>query len=101
MNETIDLRASLKADMAMDIHTTVVNAVLPDRFAAKEAKRLSMLNGKVSDPVRSAVATALSEHGRAGEQREEVERLRREGGAPLVCLPFLFEPDLAGRVEEL
>jgi len=94
VNETIDLRASLAADMGMDIHTTVVNGVLPDRFAAKEAKKLAALNGKISAPVRRAVATALSEHGRATEQRAEIERLRREGGAPVLTLPFLFEPDL-------
>jgi anion-transporting ArsA/GET3 family ATPase len=98
VNETIDLRASLAADMGMDIHTTVVNGVLPDRFAAKEAKRLAALDGKLSAAARRAVATALSEHGRATAQREEIERLRREGGAPVLTLPFLFEPDL-GPVE--
>ena len=102
VNETIDLRASLQADMGMDIHTTVVNALLPDRFEGKEAKKLAALNGKVSDPVRSVVAAALSEHGRATEQREELKRLRTEGGAPVVTLPFLFEPDLGpAQVAEL
>ena len=94
VNETIDLRASLEADMGMDIHTTIVNGILPDRFGAKEARKLAALDGNLSAPARRAVATALAEHGRAGEQRDEVERLRREGGAPVVCLPFLFEPDL-------
>jgi len=94
VNETIDLRAGLRSDMGMDIHTTVVNAVLPDRFKGREAKRLASLDGRLSDAARGAVATALSEHGRASEQREQIERLRREGGAPLVSLPFLFEPDL-------
>ena len=94
VNETIDLRAGLSSDMGMDIHTTVVNAVLPDRFKGREAKRLASLDGRLSAAARGAVATALSEHGRASEQREQIERLRREGGAPLVSLPFLFEPDL-------
>jgi anion-transporting ArsA/GET3 family ATPase len=94
VNETIDLRAGLRSDMGMDIHTTVVNAVLPDRFKGREAKRLASLDGRLSDAARGAVATALSEYGRASEQREQMERLRREGGAPLVSLPFLFEPDL-------
>jgi anion-transporting ArsA/GET3 family ATPase len=94
VNETIDLRAGLRTDMGMDIHTTVVNAVLPDRFKGREAKRLASLDGRLSAAARGAVATALSEHGRAAEQREQIERLRRDGGAPLVSLPFLFEPDL-------
>jgi anion-transporting ArsA/GET3 family ATPase len=94
VNETIDLRAGLRTDMGMDIHATVVNAVLPDRFKGREAKRLASLDGRLSAAARGAVATALSEHGRAAEQREQIERLRRDGGAPLVSLPFLFEPDL-------
>jgi anion-transporting ArsA/GET3 family ATPase len=94
VNETIDLQANLKADMGMDIHTTVVNAVLPDRFELAEAKRLASLDGRISAPARRAVATALSEHGRATEQRGQIERLRRDGGAPVISLPFLFQPDL-------
>jgi anion-transporting ArsA/GET3 family ATPase len=102
VNETIDLRASLKADMGMDIETTVVNAVLPDRFDLSEVKKLGALDGRISDAARRAIATALSEHGRAAEQREQIERLRREGGVPLVTLPFLFEPDLGPtQVEQL
>ena len=102
VNETIDLRAGLRADMGMDIHTTVVNGVLPDRFEAKEARKLAALDGRVSDGARGVVAAALSEHGRATEQREQIERLRREVGVPVVSLPFLFEPDLGPpEVEEL
>jgi anion-transporting ArsA/GET3 family ATPase len=97
VNETIDLRAGLREDMGMEIDVTVVNGVLPDRFEAPEAERLAALDGRVSDSTRAAVTTALSEHGRAGDQREEIERLRREGGEPLITLPFLFEPDLGPR----
>ena len=102
VNETVDLRASLRSDMGMDIHTTVVNEVLPDRFEVAEAKRLAALDGRLSAAARDAVASALSEHGRVTEQREQIERLRREAGGPLVCLPFLFEPDLGpAEVKEL
>jgi anion-transporting ArsA/GET3 family ATPase len=94
VNETIDLRAGLRSEMGMDIHTTVVNAVLPDRFEDTDAKRLASLDGLLSDAARGAGATAPSEHGRPSEQREQIERLRREGGGPLISLPFLFEPDL-------
>jgi anion-transporting ArsA/GET3 family ATPase len=102
VNETIDLGASLRADMGMEIDTVVVNAVLGRRFAAKEAKQLAGLDGKLSDPARGAVAAALAEHTRAAEQRREITRLRRDSDAPVVTLPFLFEPDLgAAQVEEL
>jgi anion-transporting ArsA/GET3 family ATPase len=102
VNETIDLRARLRADMGVDVHTTVVNGVLPDRFGVREAKRLAALDGRLSDAALRAVASALSEHGRASEQHEQTERLRREVETPLVILPFLFEPDLGrSNVEEL
>ena len=94
VNETIDLRASLRANMDMDIQATVVNGVLPERFDAAEGRKLASLDGRLSEDARGAVAAALSEHGRATEQREEIERLTREGGGPVLCLPFLFEPDL-------
>jgi anion-transporting ArsA/GET3 family ATPase len=54
VNETIDLRAGLRSEMGMDIHTTVVNAVLPDRFEDTDAKRLASLDGLLSDAARGA-----------------------------------------------
>jgi anion-transporting ArsA/GET3 family ATPase len=102
VNETIDLRASLHADMGMQIAATVVNGVLPERFDAKEIGTLARLDGRVSGAARAAVATALAEHARAAEQREEIERLQAEMGDVVVRLPFLFEPDLGpAEVEEL
>jgi anion-transporting ArsA/GET3 family ATPase len=102
VNETIELRASLRADMGMEIDGIVVNGVLPERLDAGEAGRLAALDSKVSDSARAAVATALAEHSRAAEQREEIERLGREVDVPLTTLPFLFEPDLgAAEVQEL
>jgi anion-transporting ArsA/GET3 family ATPase len=102
VNETIDLRAALRSDMGMRIDWIVVNALLPDRFDSDEVSRLAALDGKLSDAARAAVATALSEHGRAEEQREELARLRDALDVPLSTLPFLFEPDLgAAQVKEL
>lgn len=102
VNETIDLSARLRADMGMEIDATVVNAVLPDRFSDREVERLAALDGRLSDAARAALGAALSEHGRAGEQRAEIGRLLEAGGAPPVELPFLFEPDLGpAEVEEL
>jgi len=102
VNETIELRTNLRADMGIEVETTIVNGVLPDRLAKREAKKLARLDGRVSAAVRAAVTTALSEHGRAVEQREEIERLRREAGEPLIQLPFLYQPDLGpAEVEQL
>ena len=102
VNETIDLRASLRSDMGMEIDNVVVNAVLERRFALKEAKQLAALDGKLSAKARAAVSAALAEHTRSREQLAEIDRLRRAVDVPVVTLPFLFEPDLgAAQVEEL
>jgi anion-transporting ArsA/GET3 family ATPase len=102
VNETIDLRAALRSEMGMQLDRVVVNALLPDRFDADEASRLAALDGRLSDAARAAVAAALSEHGRAEEQREELERLRTALDVPVSTLPFLFEPDLGkAQMEEL
>jgi hypothetical protein len=102
VNETIDLRAALRSEMGIHLDRVVVNALLPDRFDAEEASRLAALDGRLSDAARAAVTTALSEHGRAEEQRDELERLRGALDVPVSTLPFLFEPDLgAAQVEEL
>ena len=84
VNETIDLRAALRADMGMELDAVVVNALLPERFADKEAARLAKLDGRLPEAAAAAVAAALAEHSRAAEQREEVERLRAALDAPVV-----------------
>ena len=98
VNETIDLRAALRADMGMELDAVVVNALLPDRFADKEAARLAKLDGRLPEAAAAAVAAALAEHSRAEEQREEVERLRAALDTPVVTpsLPVRARPRARG-----
>ena len=42
----------------------------------------------------AAVTAALSEHERARTQRSHVRRLKREAGAPVHTLPFLFDAEV-------
>ncbi|HEX5147039.1 MAG TPA: hypothetical protein VFV85_08455, partial [Conexibacter sp.] len=44
--------------------------------------------------VRAALRAAVSEHARAGEQREQVERLAAGLAATPLELPYLFAPQL-------
>jgi anion-transporting ArsA/GET3 family ATPase len=98
VNETLEFREKLHAEMGMDTDVVVMNALLPERFTTEEAERIEAVNGEHgSAEVAAALRAALSEHRRARGQRTQLRRLRK--GAPdVVTLPHLFEPEL--RLEE-
>jgi hypothetical protein len=85
----------------MEIGQVVANGVLPERFAAGEARRLRELEGQGTKAAQAAVAAALVEHRRAEGQHEQLERLRAEVRAPVATLPYLFEPEPRRRELEL
>jgi anion-transporting ArsA/GET3 family ATPase len=99
VNETLELGDRLRAEMDMAVDAVVVNALYPDRFTDREAKRLASLDGAGTEAQRAALRAALSEHRRARAQRAELSRLDREAEAPVTTLPYLFRPDLG--IEEL
>jgi anion-transporting ArsA/GET3 family ATPase len=109
VNETVDLERRLDEELGMEVDQVVVNAVLPDRFGADEARRLRADGHRGSDAAQAAVRAALAEHDRARGQREQLERLRAAVSAPVATLPYLFEPEpgraeleqLADRLEEI
>ncbi|HKP88737.1 MAG TPA: ArsA-related P-loop ATPase [Thermoleophilaceae bacterium] len=93
--ETLEFETALSRDMGIGIDLAVVNAVLPERFSAREADEIERVNGgHGAPPVAAALRAALSEHRRARGQRAQLRRLRRSLEAPCVTLPYLFEPDL-------
>jgi anion-transporting ArsA/GET3 family ATPase len=61
----------------------VANAVQPDRFSDREAKRLAGVAAAAP-----AVRVALAAHRRAREQRAQLARLRAGAGAPVAETPF-------------
>jgi anion-transporting ArsA/GET3 family ATPase len=91
VNETLWLRDQLRGD-GLELSAVFANALLPDRFTAKEARRLKDAHGRSGTAADGALAAALSEHARAAAQREELARLRDGLGAGVVGveLPFLF-----------
>jgi anion-transporting ArsA/GET3 family ATPase len=95
VNETVELEQRLDDELGVKIDQVVVNAMLPERFTSDECEQIDAANG--SHPVtgvRAAMRAALSEHAQAKTQRSQLRRLKREAGAPVATLPFLFEPDL-------
>jgi len=95
VNETLDFKEALAAEMEMEIDAVVVNALYPERFSDSETKRIERaVDSNGSPGVRAALRAALFEHGRAQTQRAEVTRLTKKLGREPVTLPFLFEPEL-------
>jgi anion-transporting ArsA/GET3 family ATPase len=90
VNETLVIDESLAEDgLALD--AVIVNAVYPTRFNGHEIARLSDAAARDHSPVaQAALGAALSEHARAGVQREQWRRLMDALEAPLIELPFLF-----------
>ena len=97
----MDLEQRLSDDLGLEIGQVVANAVLPERFAAGEVRRMRELGDRGTKAAQAAVAAALVEHRRAEAQREQLERLRAEVRAPVTTLPYLFEPELRRRELEL
>ena len=94
VNETIDLEARLRDDLGVELAGILVNGVLPERLAAKDAKAIAALDGAGSREAREALAVALAGRARARVQRSQLSRLRRGARAPVATLPFLLSPEL-------
>ncbi len=88
VNETLELQDRLVEAVGRDPDAIVVNGLYPERFKAEERARLLELAGA------PAVAAALAADARAHDQRAHVRRLRRGARAPVLSLPYLFEPEL-------
>jgi anion-transporting ArsA/GET3 family ATPase len=101
VNETADLSQRLSDDLGMEIDQVVANAVLPKRFTAHEVRRLRQNDDRGTKAAQAAIAAALVEHRRAEGQQEQLERLRGAVSAPVVTLPYLFEPEPRRRELEL
>jgi anion-transporting ArsA/GET3 family ATPase len=94
VNETIEFREKLRAEMGMRTDAVVVNSLLPERFSVEEAEQIEAVNGDHgSAEVASALRAALSEQRRARGQRSQLRRLKKEVD-DVVTLPYLFEPEL-------
>jgi hypothetical protein len=92
VNETLALERSLREHVGLPVDLVVANGVLPGRFTAAEERAVAAL-GAENGPV----AAALAAHARHRTQQAQLVRLRRGVAAPVVTLPFVFEPELGAR----
>ena len=90
VTETLWLKDALSAqDLPLD--GVILNAVYASRFEEDDLAELRAALARTrSKPARSALRAALSEHARAGTQREQEERLRDALALPLSTLPYVF-----------
>jgi anion-transporting ArsA/GET3 family ATPase len=94
VNEVGVLRRSLREAMGLDLDHVIVNALYPQRFSAAEAAMLAEAAELDSGLPTAALRAALSLHGRAREQRNQLARLRRMTDSAPLTLPFLFSSTL-------
>src|SRR4051794_5570283 len=96
VNETLELDQRLRGVVGLGLDAVVVNGVYPERFTRDDAERLrAVAEADGHDPsAAAALSAALAEHERARVQRNHIRRLRRGTDAPVITLPFLFEPEL-------
>jgi anion-transporting ArsA/GET3 family ATPase len=88
VNETIQLRGDLEAEVGLTLGLAVVNRVLPERFSTAEADALTACDAQ------PAVRVALARHRRVKRQRAQVARLRRRLDCPVVSLQDQLRPAL-------
>jgi anion-transporting ArsA/GET3 family ATPase len=94
VNETAALERELADEVGVTVDRVFCNALYPERFSPGEAERIATALPKAEEAARAACRDALTEARRAGDQREQLERLERDCKAPVSSLPFLFEPEL-------
>jgi anion-transporting ArsA/GET3 family ATPase len=92
VNETLDLRAELKARVGLDIALGVVNELEPEFFIDKEIAELR------KQAELAPIEAAILQSERAKRQEEQYARLAKELKRPLIDLPFLYEKSI-GRAE--
>jgi anion-transporting ArsA/GET3 family ATPase len=100
VSETLDLQGRLEAEVGRRLEAVVANGVLPRRFDDGTLDGLAAArDGDVDGALAAAARAARSESARAHDQDAQLARLRAGAGAPVVELPFVFEPEL--RLEDV
>ena len=95
VNETLELRSGVRAELGTDLALIVVNAVVRRRFSTADERVL-----EDAPPSRGRHA-ALFTASWARHQRAQIARLRRGShGVPVRTLPFVFDDALGLRALE-
>jgi anion-transporting ArsA/GET3 family ATPase len=99
VNETAMLEHELATAVGVKVDRIFCNALYPQRFDEAELERIAAAQDELAGAASEACRAALTEAGRDRDQRRQLDRLRAACKAPVVELPFLFQPQLG--VEEI
>lgn len=92
VNETVDLRASLRERVNLDLDLAIVNQLEPRYFSDDEIETLRAAGDA------APVEAAILQWERSKRQHEQLDRLAKGLGRPLITLPFVYERTI-GRTE--
>ncbi len=98
VSETIDLERRLREELGLELDRVLVNALLPDRLSAAEARAIEAVDSAGSPAARAALEASLAAHRTARGQRSQLARLRRGLTTKATTLPHLLTADV-GRPE--
>jgi anion-transporting ArsA/GET3 family ATPase len=93
VGETLELEQRLHGLLGRGLDAIVVNGVWPRRLSGRETARVAAADGALRAAPRRAAEAAT---GRVRAQQGQLARLRREAGAPVLTLPFVFSAALGG-----
>jgi anion-transporting ArsA/GET3 family ATPase len=114
VSETLDLERRLRDELGLALDRVYVNALLPDRLKAPEARAIEAVaaGGRAADTTptgragrasssatpssaaRTALDAALAAHETVHAQRSQLARLRRGLNVKATSLPHLLTPDV-------
>lgn len=103
VNETVELHTQLRSEFDVRIGSIIANGVLPQVLSPTLSRHLHTLSstyGEQDDELGSLLAAAKFREERMAMQSEYLERLARELDAPVLEVPFFFEPSLTPRILE-
>jgi anion-transporting ArsA/GET3 family ATPase len=97
IDETLELKAKLSAQLDRQLDAALVNGTIPPRFTPAELHTLASLEDQNDPTLRAAASAARDTYERARFQRNQIARLRRRGlEVHTIPLQFESELDLAG-----
>ncbi|HYI99199.1 MAG TPA: ArsA family ATPase [Thermoleophilaceae bacterium] len=94
VSETIDLERRLRSELGLGLERVLVNAVLPDRLSAADARAVEAVATAGSLAARAALESSLAAHAGARAQGAQLARLRRGVEAQTTTLPHLLTSDV-------
>ena len=96
VNESAMLEREL-TEVGVAVDRVYMNALYEARFSDQEVGRIGAARELAEGATEAALRAALSHRRRAETERAQLDRLRKLISAPIVTLPFMFQPELGAK----